>query len=106
LKTKRKLRFASCALQVAWAGHILISGKTIGFVASHPGLRINDGRKPVPFCGLLRNSTIFRCAKNRDSNSPRRKPPQNGTGLSSDLTVIDPQPRMALLRLCIGAANG
>jgi hypothetical protein len=27
------------------------------YVASHAGLRTNDGRKPAHLCGLLRNST-------------------------------------------------
>jgi len=34
---------------------------------------VNGRKLPIIF-GLLRNSTIFRCAKNSDSNSARRKP--------------------------------
>ncbi len=46
-----------------------------------------NGRKSVTLSGRLRNSTIFRCAKNRDSNSPRRKLPERATDLSSGLIV-------------------
>ncbi len=46
-----------------------------------------NGRKSVTLSGRLRNSTIFRCAKNWDSNSPRRKLPERVTDLSSGLIV-------------------
>jgi len=51
-----------------------------------------NGRKSVTLSGRLRNSTIFRCAKNRDSNSPRRKLPERVTDLSSGLIVHQEAP--------------
>jgi hypothetical protein len=44
--------------------------------------RVN-GRKLSLRFGLLRNSTIFRCAKNWDSDSARRLPPKRRESLSS-----------------------
>ncbi|MBP6700186.1 MAG: hypothetical protein KA135_03005 [Halioglobus sp.] len=46
-----------------------------------------NGRKLPIIFGLLRNSTIFRCAKNSDSNSARRKLPKMMESLSCDLIV-------------------
>jgi hypothetical protein len=46
-----------------------------------------NGRKLAIASGLLRNSTIFRFAKNWDSDSARRKPPEAMTSLSSGLIV-------------------
>lgn len=46
-----------------------------------------NGRKFACNFGLLRNSTIFRFAKNWDSDSARRKPPKVQANLSRDLMV-------------------
>ncbi|MBP6701729.1 MAG: hypothetical protein KA135_10795, partial [Halioglobus sp.] len=46
-----------------------------------------NGRKLPIIFGLLRNSTIFRCAKNSDSHSARRKPPKMMESLSRGLIV-------------------
>jgi len=51
-----------------------------------------NGRKLFIISGLLRNSTIFRFAKNRDSDSApvcrtSRKPPEMMKSLSCDLIV-------------------
>ena len=47
---------------------------------------VNGRKLPLGF-GLLRNSTIFRCAKNWDSDSARRKLPKPRGSLSSGLIV-------------------
>ena len=54
--------------------------------------RLQNGRKFCALTGLLRNSTIFRCAKNWDSDNPRRKLPVSAQNLSSDLIVLHPPP--------------
>jgi len=46
-----------------------------------------NGRKLFTRAWLLRNSTIFRFAKNRDSDSARRKLQARVKSLSSDLIV-------------------
>jgi hypothetical protein len=51
------------------------------------GQGLVNGRKLSSIFGLLRNSTIFRCAKNSDSNSARRKPPKMLESLSRGLIV-------------------
>jgi len=51
-----------------------------------------DGRKRVVDAGLLRNSTIFRCAKNWDSGSARRKLPASTTRYSCG-PIVPVRPR-------------
>jgi hypothetical protein len=46
-----------------------------------------NGRKLPALSGLLRNSTIFRFAKNWDSDSARRKLPEMMKSLSRGLMV-------------------
>ena len=53
--------------------------------------RLLNDRRVSRRSGLLRNSTIFRCAKNWDSNSARRKPPERRETLSRDLIVQQPR---------------
>jgi hypothetical protein len=92
LKNKRKkLAEFSFSLVKNWSGEVLFR---VG--ASRPQDRASDDRKPAPLGGLLRNSTIFRCAKNWDSDSARRELPSSGAGLSSGLKVTGAVLRTAL----------
>lgn len=70
---------------------------TVEAVCNLPGLAAGtgtqNGRKLRRVFGLLRNSTIFRCAKNRDSNSPRRKPPKTRLRKQRGLIVLGTRAR-------------
>ena len=57
-----------------------------------------NGCKISAGSGLLRNSTIFRCAKNSDSDSARRQPPEAADILSGTLIVLGILPHLPVPR--------
>ena len=59
---------------------------------------LGNGRKLPALSGLLRNSTIFRFAKNWDSDSARRKLPERAGSLSNGPIVPEKDNNLPGLR--------